>query len=272
MEEKVDLLSSYFPDRDSFLFYDRFVVFPRRDPYLARQLPAHVPERRGPLINKESINGGLHGIPKESEPTSVQGSTMIIVVCGKIQFQRLSQQIGVMLYLRARVPRQVDKARSDPFAEFRRANFEPIKMPDIPRDLLCSSPPSQEATCSSRSCPRPKKRVSTAFFQAHQRLTKYLSKSSSTLSVPRFKRNRVCTLQLEKKGGRGGDLVGGRIFCNESRLSRARDRLVTVHRGFFNFCNCARGDLDGEEGKEGGGPLDHDRDSSSPASYLLWPR
>ena len=79
---------------------------------------------------------------------------------------------------------------------------------------------------------------------------------------------------VEKKEGGGGeeDFVGGRIFCNKSRLSRAGDRLVTVHPGFFNFCNCARGDLDGKEGKEGRDSLDHDRDSLSPVSYLLWPR
>lgn len=79
------------------------------------------------------------------------------------------------------------------------------------------------------------------FLEAHQRLTKYLSRSSSTLQkggdVVRFKRNRVhlCKKKEEKEEGRE------KISSFRDLLYQIAntDRPVTGLRlGFFNFCNC----------------------------------
>lgn len=77
------------------------------------------------------------------------------------------------------------------------------------------------------------------FLEAHQRLTKYLSRSSSTLQkggdVVRFKRNRVhlCKKKEEKEEGRE------KISSFRSFVSNREHRPVTGLRlGFFNFCNC----------------------------------
>lgn len=84
-------------------------------------------------------------------------------------------------------------------------------MPDILRDFLHASPrfstPEQEWRVPGQAVLKSNDHgiLRLYFLEAHQRLTKYLSRSSSTLQkggdVPRFKRNRV-HLCKKKKGGR----------------------------------------------------------------------
>lgn len=106
-------------------------------------------------------------------------------------------------------------------------------MPDIPRDFLHASPrfstPEQEWRVPGQAVLKSNDHsiLRLYFLEAHQRLTKYLPRSSSTLQkggdVPRFKRNRVHLCKKKKKGGREEDFVSWRSFVSNREHGSACD-------------------------------------------------
>lgn len=131
-------------------------------------------------------------------------------------------------------------------------------MPDIPRDFLHASPrfstPEQEWRVPGQAVLKSNDHgiLRLYFLEAHQRLTKYLPRSSSTLQkggdVPRFKRNRVHLCKKKKKGREGGRFRFVEIFCIKSRTRIGLWR-VSVSDSLISVI--ARGGSRNLEGKEG---------------------